>query len=577
MNKENEVPEKRMKELIDLLNRWNYEYYILNQPSVEDAAYDKHLKELRELETQYNLILPNSPTQKAGHPASNKFCPVVRQNPMLSLDSVDNYEDLLKFDERVKKILKTDAEIEYVGEWKIDGLSVSLVYQNHQLTQISTRGNGTIGEDITFNKGLIKNIPFSLKEVANCEVRGEVYMKKEEFYRLNEELKKTGNKLLANPRNAASGSLRTLVPLQGRNLHFFAYQLFNSDLPSQLSCLKELEKLNFSVSPDYRLFMNIEEVGKFIQEQEKKREKLDFESDGIVVKVNNYAFYEKLGQTSRFPRWAMAYKFPASVASSQVKSIYTEVSRSGRITYVAEIVPVILQGSKISKTTLHNYAFIHNLKLNIGDEVVIKKAGDVIPQITQVIKLNDNDSWQPPANCPSCNSDLIWNQTNIYQLCENDKCPQKIVNYLTHFASKNGLDMKGISQKNIQKLYEKNLLNRITDFYQLYQKEKELLKLEGFKKKAVNNMLTSIENSKQKPFANLLTALGIPLLSSVKARKLTEFYPDLPSFITAIENNEWDNFRTILGEETHKELKNYFQKSESMELVKKMNEIFNRN
>jgi len=231
-----------------------------------------------------------------------------------------------------------------------------------------------------------------LKEVANCEVRGEVYMKKEEFYRLNEELKKTGNKLLANPRNAASGSLRTLVPLQGRNLHFFAYQLFNSDLPSQLSCLKELEKLNFSVSPDYRLFMNIEEVGKFIQEQEKKREKLDFESDGIVVKVNNYAFYEKLGQTSRFPRWAMAYKFPASVASSQVKSIYTEVSRSGRITYVAEIVPVILQGSKISKTTLHNYAFIHNLKLNIGDEVVIKKAGDVIPQITQVIKLNDNDS-----------------------------------------------------------------------------------------------------------------------------------------------------------------------------------------
>ncbi|CAI2195734.1 14412_t:CDS:2, partial [Funneliformis geosporum] len=280
---------------------------------------------------------------------------------MLSLDSVDNYEDLL-----------------------------NLVYQNHQLIQISTRGNGTIGEDITFNKQLIKNIPFFLKEIADGEVRGEVYMQKEEFYRLNEELKKSGNKLLANPRNAAAGSLRTLVPLQGRNLHFFAYQLLNNDLPNQLTCLQKLEKLGFSVSPDYRLFRNIEKVANFIQEQAKKRENLDFESD--------------------------AYKFPASVTSSLVKKIYVEVSRSGRITYVAEIIPVILQGSKITKTTLHNYTFIHNLKLNIGDEVIIKKAGDVIPQITQT------------------------------------------VNYLAHFASKNGLDIKGISQKNIQKLYEKNLL-----------------------------------------------------------------------------------------------------------------------
>ncbi|CAI2188328.1 19804_t:CDS:2 [Funneliformis geosporum] len=371
---------------------------------------------------------------------------------MLSLDSVDNYEDLL-----------------------------NLVYQNHQLIQISTRGNGTIGEDITFNKQLIKNIPFFLKEIADGEVRGEVYMQKEEFYRLNEELKKSGNKLLANPRNAAAGSLRTLIPLQGRNLHFFAYQLLNNDLPNQLSCLQKLEKLGFSVSPDYRLFRNIEKVANFIQEQEKKREKLGFET----------------------------YKFPASVTSSLVKNIYVEVSRSGRITYVAEIIPVILQGSKITKTTLHNYAFIHNLKLNIDDEVVIKKAGDVIPQITQ-----------------------------IYQLCKNHDCPQKTVNYLAHFASKNGLDIKGISQKNIQKLYEKNLLSRITDFYQLHQKEQELLKLEGLEKKSVNNMLTSIENSKKKPFANLLTALGIPLLSSVKTKKITKFYPDLTSFTGALENNE---------------------------------------
>lgn len=486
MNKKAELPakvKKKMRENIFLLEKWNYEYYILNQPSVEDAVYDKHLKELQELETQYNYILPNSPTQKTGHSASNKFRPVVRQTPMLSLDSVDNYEDLLKFAERVKKILKTEEEVEYICEWKIDGLSVSLVYQNYQLTQISTRGNGVIGEDITFNKGLIKNIPFSLKKIANCEVRGEVYMKKEEFTRLNEELNKTGDKLLANPRNAASGSLRTLIHLQNRKLHFFAYQLFNSDLPSQLSCLQELEKLGFTVSPDYRVLKNIEKVGNFIKKQAKKREKLDFESDGIVVKVNDYSAYDKLGQTSRFPRWAIAYKFPASVATSQVKNIYVEVSRSGRITYVAEIEPTILQGSKISKVTLHNYAFIANLKLNVADEIVIKKAGDVIPQITQIIKLNKSSVWLPPTSCPSCQSLLRWNSTGIYQVCENNNCPQKNVNYLAHFASKTGLDIKGISEKNIKKFYENSLLKSPVDFYQLYQKEKELLKLEGFKKK----------------------------------------------------------------------------------------------
>ncbi|CAG8621260.1 11133_t:CDS:2, partial [Racocetra fulgida] len=287
-----------------------------------------------------------------------------------------------------------------------------------------------------------------------------------------------------NPRNAAAGSLRTLVPLQNRNLHFFAYQLFNSNLPSQLSCLQELEKLGFAVSPDYRLFRNIEEVEKFIQQQEKKRESLDFESDGVVVKVNDYKHYEKLGQTSRFPRWAIAYKFPASLAVSQVQNIYVEVSRNGRITYVAEIIPVILQGSKISKVTLHNYAFIANLELNI--------------------------------------------------------------------------DIKGISTKNIQKLYENNLLNQPADFYRLYQKERQLLKLEGFRKK---------KNSKKRPLDNLLTALGIPLLSSVKAQKLTKFYPNLTK-----------KFREILGEETQKELKKYLSEPKNLSLLEEMkliNEVNN--
>ncbi|WNE40035.1 MAG: DNA ligase [Mycoplasmataceae bacterium] len=575
MNKENEVIRKKMESLISLLDKWNYEYYSLNQSSVEDAVYDKHLKELQQLEIDYNLILPNSPTQKVGYKTSSKFHPVTRKNPMLSLDSVDNYDDLLKFDERIKKKLKTDEEIDYTCEWKIDGLSISLIYRNHQLTQISTRGNGTIGEDVTFNKNLIKNIPFFLKEITDCEIRGEIYMRKEEFFRLNEELKKTDKKPLANPRNAASGSLRTLIPLQNRNLNFFAYQLINNNnLSNQLSCLIQLEKLGFAVSPNYQLFKGVEEVKNFIEKQEKKRESLDFESDGIVIKVNDYEVYEKLGQTSRFPRWAIAYKFAASITSSKVKNIYVEVSRNGRITYVAEIEPVILQGSKISKVTLHNYAFIRNLKLNINDEVVIKKAGDVIPQITQVIKLKNSDNWLPPDNCPSCSSKLEWNSTNIYQVCENENCSQKNINRLVHFASKNGTDIKGLSQKNIQKIYKNNLLGEISDFYLLYQKKEELLKLEGFKEKTINNILNSIEESKKKPFSNLLTALGIPLLSSVKTQKLTKFYPDLSSFSIAIKNEEWEKFKEILGEETQKKLKNYFQKPKNSKLLEELDIFF---
>ncbi|WP_172575394.1 NAD-dependent DNA ligase LigA [endosymbiont GvMRE of Glomus versiforme] len=564
---------RKMKRLISLIENWNYNYYFLDQSIVEDSIYDKHLRELKDLEIKHNLILPDSPTQKAGHSASNKFRPIVRQKPMLSLDSVDNYEDLLKFDERVKKILKKEEEIEYICEWKIDGLSIGLVYQNHQLIQVSTRGNGNIGEDVTFNKELIKNIPFFLSTIANCEIRGEIYMKKSEFFRLNKELEKNDSKLLANPRNAASGSLRTLVPLQNRKLHFFAYQLFNSSLDSQSTCLRELEKLGFAVSPDYQLCKGIEKTKEFIQKHEPKRLNLDFESDGIVVKVNNYDFYPLLGQTSRFPRWAIAYKFLALSTTSQIEKIYVEVSRNGRITYVAEIKPVTLQGSIISKVTLHNYSFIRNLKLNIGDKVLIKKAGDVIPQIIQLIKLTEN-IWLPPNACPSCNSTLKWNPTNIYQICDNNYCSQRTINLLAHFASKSGLDIKGLSQKNIEKLYQNNLIKKPIDFYQLEQKREELLKLEGFQKKSIDNILSSIKNSKKKPLTNLLIALGIPLLSSVKAKKLSIFYPNLASIRTIIENNEWEKIRELLGEETQKEMKNYFQNPENFQLLKELEKIW---
>jgi len=575
MNKD--LVKKRMEELIVLLVKWNYEYHVLNQSSVADNVYDKFFQELKKLEKTNNLVLPNSPTQKVA-PAT-KISPIKHQIPMLSLDSVDNCEDLRKFDERIKKILKISEDIEYVAEWKIDGLSASLLYQQGNLVKVVTRGDGWTGENVSINKKLIKNIPFTLAKKKNCEIRGEIYMKKEEFLRLNKELKKNSLKELANPRNAAAGTLRTLIPAQTRSLHFFAYQIFSTKkIISQLGCLQYLGILGFAISPDYQLSLGVEKIIEAIKRYEELRESLPFESDGIVIKVNNYSYYEKLGQTSKFPRWAIAYKFPASVTVSQVNNICLEITRSGRVSYVAQIKPVSLQGSKISKVTLHNYEFIKKNNLNIGDQVVIKKAGDVIPQIVQVIKLikSFNYPWKPPINCPNCQSNLGWNKSQIFQVCPNDYCPQRIVNSLALFATKSGMDIKGLSQKIIEKLYQAKLLETPIDFYCLKDKKNDLLKLEGFQTKSVANLLNALENSKKKPLANLLVALGIPLISLVKAQKLVQFYPNLESFLQLLKSGDLSNIGNLLGKETQSALEKYFQKENNSRVLEELQKLMNQ-
>ncbi|CAJ0824354.1 6878_t:CDS:2 [Entrophospora sp. SA101] len=427
---------------------------------------------------------------------------------MLSLESTDNYEELVRFDERVKK--KTGLnKIDYLCEVKIDGLSASLHYQNGKLRRIVTRGDGRTGEDVSVNLPLIQNLPKNLPEkitegVEMIEIRGEVYLKKEEFRRLNKELKKRKLPLLANPRNAAAGTLRTLIPTQQRNLNFFAYQILGcnndsiSEINNQLNCLEKLASWGFEPSPYYRLCQNLEEIQKYFQEIKKQRDDLEFEIDGIVVKVNNYEHYEKLGKTNRFP---------------------LEITRSGRISYVAQITQVSLLGSKINKATLHNYGFIRELNLNIGDRVVVKKAGDIIPQVVQVIKMDgQNNCWTPPTNY----------------------CPERNIKSLALFASKQGMDIKGVSEAIIRKLYQVNLLKTPADFYYLEQKKKELLKVEG----------------------------------SVKAHKLTSLYPNLVSFIQAVEKNELEPISKLLGVETQKEIVHYFQKPKNLGILKNM-ERFN--
>ncbi|RHZ36779.1 NAD-dependent DNA ligase LigA [endosymbiont GvMRE of Glomus versiforme] len=571
---------QQMQKLIQLLEKWNYEYNVLNQPTVDDKIYDQTFQELRDLEKKYSLVLPNSPTQKVGSKVKKKFHSIAHQIPMLSLESTDNYKELVRFDERVKKKLGLN-EIDYLCELKIDGLSASLHYQNGKLSKMITRGDGWIGEDVSVNLPLIQNLPKNLPEATKIiEIRGEIYMKKEEFQRLNNELKKRKLSLLANPRNAAAGTLRTLIPTQQRNLNFFAYQILRHDndkvneTSNQLNCLEKLANWGFAPSPYYRICHSLEEIQKYFQEVKEKRDNLEFEIDGIVIKVNNYEYYEKLGNTNRFPRWAFAYKFPASVALSEVKNIQVEITRSGRVSYVAQIVPVSLLGSQISKATLHNYGFIKELNLAIGDRVVIKKAGDIIPQVVQVIKMNgQNTCWVPPANCPSCSALLTWNQEQIYQHCPNEDCSERNIKSLTLFVSKQGMDIKGVSEAIIRKLYQVNVLKTPIDFYLLEQKKSKLLKIEGLQKKSVNNLLNNIEQSKKKPFFCLITALGIPLLGGVKARKLTSIYPNPSSLLQAIEKNELEPIGKFLGVETQKEITHYFQKPKNLGILKDMEQF----
>jgi DNA ligase (NAD+) len=568
-----------MQQLIKLLEKWNYEYNVLNKPTVDDKIYDQTFQELEELEAKYDFALPDSPTQKIGAKVAKKFHPFKHKVPMLSLEGTDKYEELEKFDERVKKKLGLN-QVEYLCELKIDGLSASLHYHQRELKKLVTRGDGWNGEDISINLPLIQELPKNLpiEEVEEIEIRGEIYMKKEEFQRLNKELKKRGLPLLANPRNAAAGTARTLISVQQRKLHFFAYQIHGTSrmANNQLDCLTKLTQWGFHSSPYYRTCQNLEEVQNYFQEIKQQRDNLEFEIDGIVVKVNEYKYYEKLGQTNRFPRWALAYKFPASVALSQVEDIQVEVTRSGKVSYVAQITQISLSGSKINKATLHNYGFIRELNLNIGDQVVIKKAGDIIPQVTQVIKTETNQQnsyWTPPANCPSCSASLEWNQEKIYQNCPNEDCPERNIKSLTLFSSKSGMDIKGISEAVIRKLYQVNLLKSPVDFYYLEQKKRELLRVEGLQRKSVNNLLNSVERSKKMPFFSLLAALGIPLLGRVKARKLTEIYPDLTNFIQTIEEKELTLIGQKLGVETQKEIANYFQKPKNLQILKELAKV----
>lgn len=525
---------ERVLELIEIINQANHEYYNLNSSSLTDQEYDKYINELILIEEKYpELIMENSPTQKINLQLNSPFTKVNHDVPMLSLSNAFNEEDLILFDERIKK--EIDNPI-YVCELKIDGLSLSLKYKYGKLIRGVTRGDGTTGEDITHNVKVIASIPLELEEKIDLEVRGEIFMHKHTLEKLNKERALNGEKLLANTRNAASGSVRQLDPeiAKKRELDCFLYHVPITEMDTHFETLKYMEKLGFKTNPETEVMNNIQEVISFIKKWEEKRETLSYEIDGIVIKVNNFKIQEKLGMTAKYPKWAIAYKFKAIEIETKILDIIFTVGRTGQVTPNAVLEPVRVAGSVVSRTTLHNEEYVINKDIKIGDTVLIRKAGDVIPEVVRVVleKRNENSKeFKMSEICPVCSSKLVKEQSSYY--CKNIECEAKVQTSLIHFASRNAMNIEGFGDKIIEEFYNLGYLTKFEDFFTLKNHYNDLIKLDGFGIKSINNMIDNIELAKNTPLDKFLFGVGIRQVGSKTAKTLMSYFKNFDNLINS--------------------------------------------
>lgn len=532
---------EKINELRERLRTHNYKYYVLAEPSISDYEYDKLLNELIELENEHpELITPDSPSQRVGSDLTKEFKSFQHKFQMLSLANTYNEDELLAFDKRVKNGLNIDEDIEYVAELKIDGVSISIHYRNGIFYKAATRGDGRVGEDITNNIKTIRSIPLKVNTDLSFEVRGEVFMPLDGFSRMNEERALSGEKLFANPRNATAGSIKLQDPkiVAARPLDIFTYYFLSEEreLKSQSEGLELLKKLGFKINPDYSVCSNISEVIDFCDKWDQKRAELPYETDGIVVKVNLVKYQKALGSTAKSPKWAVAYKFSAKQAVTKLKKITWQVGRTGIVTPVAELEPIFLAGSTISRATLHNVDEIKRKDIREGDFVMIEKGGDVIPKIVGVdLSKRDTDSVtvEIPAECPVCHSKLVKPENEVAIYCENSKCSAQIKGRIIHFASKGAMDIEGLGEAIIDQFVDLGYLNSYADIYSLSDYESELKSLEGFGEKSIEKLFASIENSKAQPFHRVLFALGIRFVGSGVARKLADGFGSIDRLMSS--------------------------------------------
>jgi len=540
-------PQKIISSLRDEINKYNYYYYIKDSPIISDHQYDILLKNLTLLEKKFpELVTDDSPTQRIGAPIEGGFSTVEHGEKMLSLQDVFDHGELGDFLTRVYRDLgKSDGEVEFVCELKIDGSAVSLIYENGRFVRGATRGDGIIGEDITSNLKTIKAIPLKLfkkegaKIPARLEVRGEVYLAKDEFKRINTAREEEGILTFANPRNAAAGSLRQIDPRKTaeRKLNIFIYGAVipgKLDISTHYQMLKYLSDAGFKTNPNIGKAGNFDQVKKYIESWETRRKDLPYETDGIVIKVNDFSYQQKLGQTSRNPRWAIAYKFPPEEEVTKILDIKVNVGRTGALTPVAVFKPVTVAGSTISHATLHNEDEIRRKDVKIGDWVVVHKAGDVIPEIVKVIKERRDSSqreFKMPKKCPVCGSDVVKPEGEVALRCTSMACPAQQYERIIHFASKGAMDIEGLGPAVVEKLLAGKLIGDAADIY--YLKYEDILSLENFKEKSTKNLLDAVEESKKKSLSRVLFAMGIRYVGSHTADVLAVVFPDLDSLMGA--------------------------------------------
>lgn len=568
--------EKRIEQLIEILNKASYEYYTLDKPTITDQEYDDYYQELEKLEQKYpEFIKENSPTKRVGGKVIDNFTKVTHNVPMMSLGDIFNEDEVRDFDQRIKK---TISNPKYVCELKIDGLSVSLIYENGKLIQAATRGDGITGEDITHNVETIKSVPLTIEFKDYLEVRGEIYMPKKSFEKLNQERKQNNENLFANPRNAAAGSVRQLDSkvASKRNLSTFIYHLpepYKYNLEKHSDTLNFMKKLGFIVNPNIIVAENIEEVISYINEWTLKRDELPYEIDGIVIKVNNLNDQKKLGYTARTPKWAIAYKFPALEVLTKLNNIEFCVGRTGKITPRADLNPVHLAGSVISSVTLHNEDYIKEKGIMINDTIAIHKAGDVIPEVVKVIS-ERRDGTQIPFKmikfCPICGTKLIKKETEAAYYCENPFCDARKIEGLIHFVSRDTMNIEGFGERIIEDFYNMGYLKTVVDFYELKNFKQELMELEGFGEKSINNLLDSIEKSKENSLERLLFALGIRHVGKKTAKILAQKYKNLDNLI----KTDYDTLVNIpdIGEIIAKSIFEYFSIEENLKIIEKLKE-----
>ena len=536
----------RIEELRKLINYHNHKYYVEDSPEIEDYEYDRLYHELLELEEKNpHLVTPDSPTQRVGGQASNAFEKVIHTVKMESLQDVFSVEELYAFDRRVRESLE-DAEIEYVVEKKIDGLSVSLEYENGMLIRGSTRGDGIEGEDVTANLKTIKSIPLRLSlpegsELPYLEVRGEVFMSKKDFLELNEKQEAMDQKTFANPRNAAAGSLRQLDPsvTASRRLDIFVFniqRIVGADIRTHSESLEFLKKLGFKTSPGYRLCRNIEEVVAEIKALGEIRGTLPYETDGAVVKVNSLAQREILGSTSKAPRWAIAYKYPPEEKKTILKDIVIQVGRTGALTPNAVLEPVKLAGTTVSRATLHNEDFIKERDIRIGDTVWVRKAGEIIPEVLGVdlsVRPADAVPYRMPDACPVCGAPAVREENEAVRRCTGIECPARLFRSILHFASRDAMNIEGLGPALIEMLLDKGFIKTIPDLYTLHEKREELITLERMGEKSVDNLLGSIERSKGNDLGRLIFGLGARYIGKRAAQLLAEHFRTMDAIMAA--------------------------------------------